>query len=53
MYPTNGFMYAYVYVVCEKLGMLKKKKGKRSGKPWWQRRFETSIQRWRKDLGRV
>ena len=50
---VNKLLYAGSYVVCEKLGLLKKKKGKRPGKPWWQRRLETSIQRWRKDLGRV
>ena len=44
---VNKLLYTGSYVVCEKLGMLKEKKER------WQRRFETSIQRWRKDRARV
>ena len=51
----NRLLYAGSYVVCNRLGLIRKKKGKslKSKKPWWQRRLETSIDEWRKDLGRV
>ena len=49
---VNRLLYAGSFVVCEKLGLIKKK-SKKSDKPWWQRRLESSIQQWRKDLGRI
>jgi len=30
-----------------------KKKGNTKKKPWWQRRLESNIEEWRKDLGRI
>ena len=51
---VNRLLYAGSYVVCERLGLLKKnRENLKSKKPWWQRRLEDSIQRWRKDLGRI
>ena len=51
---VNRLLYAGSYVVCERLGLLKKRKESlKSKKPWWQRRLENSIQEWRKDLGRI
>ena len=47
-------MYAGSYVVTERLGMMKsKKEQKKDKRPYWQRRLEESISRWRKDLGRI
>ena len=52
---VNRFLYAGSYVVCTRLGLIRKQKGKslKSKKPWWQRRLEKSIIDWRKDLGRI
>ena len=42
---VNKLLYAGSYVVCERLGLFKKKVNVlRSKKPWWQRRLETSIE---------
>ena len=49
-------LYAGVYVTVERLGMLKDRKGgkrKVDKAPWWKRRIEESIKKWRKDLGLV
>ena len=42
-------------VVADRLGLMRKRKGKKSEKmkPRWQRRIESSIVEWRKDLSRV
>lgn len=51
---VNRLLYAGSFVVCERLGLMKKrKKVLKSRKPWWQRRLEASIVQWRKDLGRL
>ena len=51
---VNKLLYAGSYVVCERLGLMKKRKETlKSKKPWWQRRLEGSIKQWRKDLGRI
>ena len=51
---ANRLLYAGSYVVCERLGLLKERGEKlKSKKPWWQRRLESSIQQWRKDLSRL
>ena len=51
---VNRLLYVGAYIVAERLGKLGKgKKRKEKGKPWWQRRLETSIGEWRKDLSRV
>ena len=51
----NRLLYTGAYVVAGRLGLIKKKKGKRkeNKKPRWQRRIEKSIGEWRKDLARV
>ena len=49
-------LYAGVYVTVERLGMMKDRKGgkrKADKDPWWKRRIEESIKKWRKDLGLV
>lgn len=51
---VNKLLYASAFVVCERLGLMKKKgKSLTSKKPWWQRRLEKSILQWRQDLGRL
>ena len=52
---VNRAEWAGAYVVCERLGLLKGKKGKKEekGKPWWQRRVEGNIERWRSDLAKI
>ena len=51
---VNRLLYAGSYIVCERLGVLEKRKNvKQTNKPWWQRRLEGSISQWRKDLGRI
>ena len=51
---VNRLSYAGSYVVCERLGYLKKHgQSQKQEKPWWQRRLERSILQWRKDLSRV
>ena len=50
---VNRLLYAGSYVVCERLGVIKKKVELKSKKPWWLRRLDRSLEVWRKDLGRV
>lgn len=53
---VNRLLYVGSFVVADRLGLMKKKKGKkyeRMNKPRWQRRIEKSIVEWRKDLSRV
>ncbi|MEO0683919.1 MAG: hypothetical protein AAFY76_02425, partial [Cyanobacteria bacterium J06649_11] len=51
---VNRLLYAGSYVVCERLGFLKKERqADKREKPWWQRRLERSITQWRKDLSRI
>ena len=45
----NRLLHAGIFVVCERLGMLKKKEKLKSRKPWWQRRLESCTCQWRKD----
>ena len=41
---VNRLLYAGSYIVCERLGVLEKRKNvKQTNKPWWQRRLEGSI----------
>ena len=51
---VNKLLYAGSFVVAERLGLMRKS-GKRQEKeePWWKRRIERNIVRWRKDLARV
>lgn len=49
----NRLLYAGSYVVCERLGAIKKKVELKSKKPWWLRRLNRSLEQWRKDLARV
>ena len=46
-------MYAAAYVTTERMGMLKKRKERRTKEPFWKRRIEQSIGSWRKDLSKI
>ena len=48
-------LYAGSYVVADRMGLLRPRKGKKmeKGKPWWQRRIEGNIIDWQKDLARI
>ena len=55
---TNKLLYAGSYVVAERLGLIREKSDKRGKReerkdPWWKRRLEASIKRWRADLSRI
>ena len=52
---VNRLLYTGAYVVADRLGLMGKKKRKKyeKKKPRWQRRIESSITRWRKDISRV
>ena len=51
---VNRLLNAGSYIVADRLGMLKTKgKGRKDKRPYWQRRLEVSIVRWRKDIGRI
>ena len=51
---VNRLLYAGSYMVADRLGMLRRnRKGRKDGRPYWQRRLEERIVRWRKDIGRV
>ena len=46
---VNRLMYAGAFVIAERLGMIKVRKGgKKNAKkdPWWKRRIEGSIKKW-------
>lgn len=51
----NRLLYTGAYIVADRLGLMGKKKRKtvEMNKPWWQKRIESSIVDWRKDLARV
>jgi hypothetical protein len=51
---VNKLLYAGSFVVAERLGLMRKR-GKREDKedPWWKRRIEGNIVKWRKDLSRI
>ena len=52
---VNRAEWTGAYVVCERLGLLKKgRRGRQAtSKPWWQRRVEENLEKWRKDLSRI
>ena len=52
---VNRLLYVGSYIVADRLGMLRKrqKKGRKDSRPYWQRRLEESIARWRKDIDRI
>ena len=52
---VNQLLYACSFVVAERLGLTKKRKGGRKEKadPWWKRRIERNITMLRKDLSRL
>ena len=52
---VNKLLYTGSFVVAERLGLIKERKGKRQEKmePWWKRRLEGSIKQWRADLSRI
>ena len=49
----NSLMYAAAYVTTERMGMLKKKKEGRTKEPFWKRRINQSIVKWRRDLSKI
>ena len=50
----NNLIYAGAFVVTEKLGKTKKSGGNdRRNEPWWKRRIEGNIKKWRKDISRL
>jgi len=53
---VNRLMYAGAFVVADRLGMIKERKGgprKAKKEPQWKRRIESKIKVWRKDLALV
>lgn len=50
---VNRLLYTVSYVVAERLGLIGKKKQHEKKKPKWQRRIESSILNWRKNLARI
>ena len=51
---VNRLLYAGGVVVAQRLGLKVGNRSKEEAKkPWWQRRIESSIETWRKDLGKV
>ena len=53
---VNRLMYAGAFVIAERLGMIKERKGgKRMAKkePHWKRLIDGNIKKWRKDLSLV
>ena len=52
---VNHLLYSCSFVVAEKLGLTKRRKGERKLKeePWWKRRIEKNIGIWRKDLSQL
>ena len=49
----NSLMYAAAYVTTERMGMLKKRKERRTEEPFWKRRIKQSIKTWRQDLSKI
>ena len=49
----NSLMYAAPYVTTERMGMLKKRKERRTEEPFWKRRIKQSIKTWRQDLSKI
>ena len=52
---VNKLLYAGSVVVAERLGLMKVRKEAKNKKnePWWKRRIEKSIVKWKADLSRV
>ena len=52
---VNKLLHAGAFVVAERLGLMKPRRGVREqrNEPWWKRRIEGNIKRWRADLSRV
>jgi len=50
----NQLLHAAAYLLCERMGKLKKTpRGNKQKEPFWKRRIENSILQWRKDLSRL
>ena len=49
----NSLMYEVAYVTTEKMGMLKKRKERKTEEPFWKRRIKKSIEIWRKDHSKI
>jgi len=52
---VNELLHTAAYVICEKMGKLKKEKEKSTRvkkEPFWKRRLQSSIVQWRKYLSR-
>lgn len=48
----NSLLYAAVYVVTKRMGMMKEKREKNE-EPFWEGRIKRSIENWRKDLSKI
>ena len=49
----NSLMYASAYVTTERMGMLKKRKERRTEELFWKRRIKQSIKTWRQDFSKI
>ena len=49
----NSLMYTATYVTIERMGMLKKRKERRTKEPFCKRRIKQSIKTWRQDLSKI
>ena len=49
----NSLMYAATYVTTERMGMLRKRKERRTEEPFWKRGIKQSIKTWRQDLSKI
>lgn len=49
----NFLLYVVVYVIIERMGMLKERRGRRIEELFWKRRVKTNIEIWRKDLSKI
>ena len=49
----NSLMYVAAHVTTERMGMLKKRKERKTEEPFWKRRIKKSIEIWRKDHSKI
>ena len=58
MIPTSNItklnsLYATAYATTERMGMIRTTTRKKKEEPYWKRRIQTNIARWRKDLSKI
>ena len=49
----NLLMYAAAYATTERMGMIRTTTRKKKEEPYWKRRIQTNIARWRKDISKI